>query len=222
MQGRTRMRRSSSTITLLAALALTLAAQAASAQDKVKVRFGILTTASQAAFYVGTKKGIFEKYGFDIDVRPLATGVQANQALAAGQVDWSGGGVESTVVAWANKLPFKAYSMYAKGGDSYGVLVRNESNIKTPVDLKGKRVAVPQGTAPAQGLSQLIQQAGLPRDAVNRVNATYGNMGQMLIQGAVDAMVGLEPFLTLTEETMAGKATVMMRLGKVVQGGGFF
>jgi sulfonate transport system substrate-binding protein len=194
----------------------------AHAQDKVKVRFGILTTASQTAFYVGAKKGIFEKYGFDVDVKPLATGVQANQALAANQVDWSGGGVESTVVAWATGLPFKAYSMYAKGGDSYGILVRNDANIRSPQDLKGKRVAVPQGTAPAQGLSQVVQQAGLPSDSVRRVNATYGNMGQMLIQGAVEAMVGLEPFLTLTEEKMEGKSTLLMRLGKHVQGGGFF
>jgi ABC-type nitrate/sulfonate/bicarbonate transport system substrate-binding protein len=198
------------------------AAGVASAQERVKVRFGILTTASQAAFYVGTKKGIFAKYGFDIEVQSLATGVQANQALAAGQVDWSGGGVESTVVAWANKLPFKAYSMYASGGDSYGILVRNDANIKTPADLKGKKVAVPQGTAPAQGLSQLIQQAGLPRDAVQRVNANYGNMGQMLIAGSVEAMAGLEPFLTLTEEKMAGQGTILLRLGKLVQGGGLF
>jgi ABC-type nitrate/sulfonate/bicarbonate transport system substrate-binding protein len=207
----------------MASLALAaVAIGTAQAQEKTKVRFGVLTTASQAAFYVGAKKGIFEKYGFDIEVKPLATGVQANQALAANQVDWSGGGVESTVVAWATNLPFKAYSMYAKGGDSYGILVRNDANIRSPQDLKGKRVAVPQGTAPAQGLSQVVQQAGLPSDAVRRVNATYGNMGQMLIQGAVEAMVGLEPFLTLTEEKMEGKSTLMMRLGKVVQGGGFF
>ena len=193
---------------------------AVQAQEKVKVRFGILTTASQAAFYVGVKKGIFEKYGFDTEIKSLSTGVQANQALAANQVDWAGGGVESTVVAWANKLPFKAYSMYAKGGDSYGIVVRNDADIKSPADLKGKRVAVPQGTAPAQGLSQLIQQAGLPRDLVNRVNATYGSMGQMLIQGAVDAMVGLEPFLTLTEEKMAGNGKILDAPGKVVQGGG--
>lgn len=210
-----------STLSALAAAVLASASPAL-AQEKVKVRFGILTTASQAAFYVGAKKGIFEKYGFDVEVKSLATGVQANQALAAGQVDWSGGGVESTVVAWANKLPFKAYSMYAKGGDSYGVLVRKSANINSPADLKGKKVAVPQGTAPAQGLSQLMQQSGLASDSVSRVNATYGNMGPMLVQGAVDAMVGLEPFLTLTEEKMAGEGKLLMRLGKLVQGGGFF
>jgi ABC-type nitrate/sulfonate/bicarbonate transport system substrate-binding protein len=211
------------TILQIAALSTALViAGAASAQERVKVRFGILTTASQAAFYVGAKKGIFEKYGFDVEVMPLATGVQANQALAAGQVDWSGGGVESTVVSWANGLPFKAYSMYAKGGDSYGILVRKDANINSPKDLKGKRIAVPQGTAPAQGLNQLVQEAGLARDDVQRVNANYGNMGQMLIAGSVEAMAGLEPFLTLTQEKMGDQASILLRLGKHVQGGGLF
>ncbi len=205
--------------TLASALVI---AGTASAQEKLKVRFGILKTASQAAFYVGAQKGIFAKYGFDVEVMPLSTGVQANQALAAGQVDWSGGGVESTVVSWATGLPFKAYSMYAKGGDSYGLLVRKDSNIKSPKDLKGKRVAVPQGTAPAQGLNQVVQEAGLARDDVQRVNANYGNMGQMLIAGSVDAMAGLEPFLSLTDEKMSGEATILLRLGKHVQGGGLF
>jgi len=162
---------------VLASCGLLLAGSAA-AQDKVKVKFGVLKTASQAAFYVGAKKGIFAKYGFDVEVLPLATGVQANQALAAGQADWSGGGVESTVVAWATKLPFKAYSMYAKGGDSYGILVRKESHINSSKDLKGKKIAVPQGTAPAQGLNQVLKEAGLPRDSVMRVNANYGNMAR--------------------------------------------
>ena len=64
--------------TILCALALS---GAAGAQERVKVRFGVLTTASQAAFYVGVKQGIFAKYGFDVEVMPLATGVQANHCL---------------------------------------------------------------------------------------------------------------------------------------------
>ena len=202
--------------------ALTGVPAAAGAQERVKVRFGILTTGSQAAFYVGTKQGIFAKYGFDVEVKPLATGVQANQALAANQVDWSGGGVESTAVAWSNDLAFKAYSMYSKGGDSYALLVRKDAKIEKVADLAGKRVAVPPGTAPAQGLSQLLLAAGLKADAAKRVNAGYGAMGRMLIQGQVEAMAGLEPFVTLTQEEMKGEAVILTRMGKHVQGGGFF
>lgn len=188
----------------------------------VKVRFGVVTTASQAAFIVGVQKGIFRRHGFDVEVFPLTTGAQANQALAANQVDWSGGGLESTVVGWATNLPFKAYAMYAKGGDSYGILVRTDAGIRTPADLRGKTVAVPQGTAPAAGLNQVLKAANLPPNAVRRVNVNYGNMGSMLIQGSVDAMVGLEPFLSITQEKMGDKSALLMRLGSVVQGGGMF
>jgi ABC-type nitrate/sulfonate/bicarbonate transport system substrate-binding protein len=100
--------------------------------------------------------------------------------------------------------------------------VRNDANITKVSDLAQKKIAVPQGTGPSQGLDQLLQEAHLKRDSVARVNATFGNMGPMLVQGSVDAMVGLEPFLTLTKEKMPGNATILVRLGKYVQGGGLF
>ena len=48
------------------------------------MRFGILTTASQAAYYVGTKKEIFAKYGFDIEVQTLANGRAGQPSAGSG------------------------------------------------------------------------------------------------------------------------------------------
>ena len=139
-------------------------------------------------------------------------------------IKWTGrlAAWNSTIVAASTGLPFKPYTMYAKGGDSLGILVRNDSGIKTLSDLKGKRIAVATGTASAEGLSQVLKSLNLPDNAVQKVNANFGNMGQMVIQGAVDGMVGLEPFLTLTMQKMGDKAVLLSRLGKYVQGGGFF
>jgi ABC-type nitrate/sulfonate/bicarbonate transport system substrate-binding protein len=209
-------------VVAIVAVGLALGSSASFAQRPLKVRVGMVTVASQMALEIGRAKGIFAKYGFDVEIKPLTTGVQANQALAADQVDWSAGGVESTIVAASNGLPFKPYTMYAKGGDSLGILVRTESGIKTLADLKGKRIAVASGTASAQGLSQVLKSLNLPNDAVQKVNANFGNMGQMVIQGAVDGMVGLEPFLTLTMQKMGDNAVLLTRLGKYVQGGGLF
>ena len=64
---------------------MTLAPPPVDAQVKVKVRFGVLTTGSQAAFNVGVRQGIYARCGFDVEVKSLQTGVQANQALAANQ-----------------------------------------------------------------------------------------------------------------------------------------
>lgn len=192
------------------------------AQDLIKAKVGVITTASTAPLLIGARKGIFKKHGFDVEVVPLATGVHASQALAANKVNWTGGGIESTIVAWGTGLPYKAYAMYAKGGDAFAILVRKDSGIKKIEDLKGKRVAVTVGTALAQGLSQALLSVGLGGDAALRVNATLSGMGPMLVQGSVDAMVGLEPFVTLTKEKMGEDAVLLTRLGKYVQGGGFF
>lgn len=194
----------------------------ARSETRLAVRMGVVTISSQMAFDIAAKLGLFAKRGFDVEIIPLASGAQANQALAAGQVDWSAGGMESTIVATSNHLPFKPYAMYAKGGDSLGILVRKDANIKTGADLKGKRVAVSVGTASAQGLSQFLKANGLREDDVRKVNASFGTMGNLLVQGAVDVMVGLEPFLTVTEEKMGGEAILLTRLGQFVQGGGFF
>ncbi len=162
------------------ALAFTAALGQANAQSNpplTKVRFGILTTASQAAFTVGVQAGIFRKHGFEVEVTPLATGAQANQALAADQVDWSGGGIESTVVAWATELPFTAYAMYAKGGDSYGILVRKESNINSaggPARQDRRRAArhrTGAGVEPGRAQGRL---AGRCRQARQRVLRRHG------------------------------------------------
>ena len=192
------------------------------ARTPLKVRLAVITTSSTAAVLAGVQKGIFAKHGFDVEVKTVATGVQATQALAADQVDWSETGIEATIVSWATALPFTAYSMYAKGGDSFGLVVRKSSGIKTIADLKGKRVAVTLGTSFAQGLAQVLVAAGLPSNSVQRVNATIAGMGPMLVAGSVDAMVTSEPFVTLTMEQMGDEAVLLTRLGKYVQGGGFF
>ena len=207
--------------TTLAAVALLLPF-AAQAQAPIKVRLGVVTVGSQMALQIAADKGMFAKRGFDVTLIPLASGAQANQALAANQADWSAGGVESTVVAASVGLPFKPYAMYAKGGDSLGILVTKASGIHSAKDLKDKRIAVVTGTASAEGLNDLLKASGMDVNAVKRVNTGFGTMGQMLASGAVDGMVGLEPFLTVTMEKMGDQVVLLTRLGKYVQGGGFF
>ena len=209
-------------IMLLLAGAICVVSPHAKAAEPIQVRLGILSGAAQAALVVAVEKGFFAQHGFAVEARPLVGGVQGNQAIAAGQVDWSAGGVEPTIIAAASSLPFKPYAMYAKGGDSYGVLARKNAGITTVQDLAGKTVALTPGTAPVQGFEQLLQSGGVPAGSVHRVNASFTTMGQMLIQGAVDAMVGIEPYLTLTQQELQANGVMVSRLGRFVQGGGFF
>lgn len=132
------------------------------AAEPLKVRLGVLSGAAQAALVVAAEKGFFARHGFDVQVLPLVGGVQGSQAIASGQVDWSAGGIEPTIIAAANGLGFKPYAMYAKGGDSYGVLARKDAGVATVRDLAGKKVALTTGTAPVQGFEALLQSGDVP------------------------------------------------------------
>ena len=207
---------------LAATAAAPLPAIARAAPAPLKVRLGIVTVASQMALELGVTQHMFAGQGFDVEVHKLTSGIQANQALAAGQVDWSAGGIESTIIAASAGLAFKPYAMYAKGGDSLGLLVRRSSGIRSIADIKGKRIAVVVGTASAQGLADVLAANGMADTDVQYINANFGNMGQMLLSGAVDGMAGLEPFLTATQEKLGKNGLLLTRFGKYVQGGGFF
>jgi ABC-type nitrate/sulfonate/bicarbonate transport system substrate-binding protein len=102
------------------------------------------------------------------------------------------------------------------------VLARQGAGIKTVADLKGHKVALTPGTAPVQGFEDLLAANKVPPGSIQRVNATFTTMGQMLIGGSVDAMVGIEPYLTLTQMKMGSQGVMLARLGQYVQGGGLF
>ena len=67
--------------------------------------------------------------------------------------------------------------MYAKGGDSIGILARKDSGIKTYADLKGKRVGVTVGTASSQALSQVLIATLDSPDVSTRINGTLSGLG---------------------------------------------
>src|SRR6187455_3779980 len=71
----------------LAIAALTLPTGAA-AQTLVKLKAGMVTGIDQVGLPIALERGFFEKHGLDVTVaRPYATGVDALNALQAGESD---------------------------------------------------------------------------------------------------------------------------------------
>ena len=76
---------------LLALAALALSAtvpSTAAAQNLVKMKAGMVTGIDQVGLPIALERGFFEKHGLDVTVaRPYATGVDALNALQAGESD---------------------------------------------------------------------------------------------------------------------------------------
>src|SRR3954471_648768 len=131
---------------LVAFVLLLCAALPAAAQTKVIVSFGPGSAWIQA--FVAKDQGIFARHGLDVTMQLIPVGSNQPAALLSNSIQIAGlnptivlfaaeGGADLQVIAGAN----------GQGKDpnvvTSGLVARNGTNIRTPADFVGKRVANP-------------------------------------------------------------------------------
>jgi NitT/TauT family transport system substrate-binding protein len=121
------------------------------------------TSAYQLPAWYAFEKGLFAKYGLNVELVPMENGQLAATALITGQADacqLAGSNVLNAALAGEDLVLIGG--LYNK--HVYSLIVNPE--IKQASDLKGKTVAVNQiGTATDTALSVALKQFGLKRDA---------------------------------------------------------
>jgi NitT/TauT family transport system substrate-binding protein len=152
---------------------------------------------STSYFWVAHRSGAFERHG--IRVRPIFIrgGVQGVQALLARDVLIEMQGASAIVSAWAQGAKELRY-IGAVGNKLDYILVGN-STIKTPADLKGKRIAVSQiGSSSDFVARYALRQVGLnpEKDVTIVAVGAAGERWAALNAGHVHGTV-VQPPLTL-------------------------
>jgi ABC-type nitrate/sulfonate/bicarbonate transport system substrate-binding protein len=112
---------------------------AASALPRVVFTFGGLNERSGVLF-VARDVGIFQKHGLDAEVVGVRSGAVGISALASGETQFHGGSATGTSIgAMAGGLDLVFIAGLINKLDGTFVVA---PNIKTPADLKGKRIGV--------------------------------------------------------------------------------
>src|SRR5215472_727215 len=112
---------------------------AAAAPAKVVVTYGGLNERSGVLF-VAKDAGIFQKYGLDAQVVNVRSGAVGLSALAAGETQFHGGSATgASIGAMAGGLDLIFVAGLINKLDGTFVVT---PNIKTPADLKGKKIGV--------------------------------------------------------------------------------
>jgi len=178
----------------------------ASAKFTGTINIASSTWTGYAPLYLATSKGIWAKPGLNVNFTDVEDPVERLNALKAGRLQ----GMASTVDAFARAqsqgvpaveiLPIDA----SVGGD--GILAKN--TIQTVQDLKGKTVAVNQGSVSEWFLAQVLKKNGLSLSDVTEENMTSGNAGSTFVANRVDVAVTWEPWLTRASKTSFGHVLV--------------
>ncbi len=201
----------------VAGAALLLAMPAVGQEDMIELSAGMVTGIDQVGLPIALERGFFEDEGLDVTIaRPYATGVDALNALQAGEVAIVQVGVPmiGAVLRGMDLIALGNYSGSATqlGSDATMALVTKEGTGIDPDDLTtlaGKRIAVSFGTINHLYALALLEQAGLTPDDVTLVNTPPPDMTVALLAGGVDAFSGWDPWPIIGLRDVPGAVQVI-------------
>jgi ABC-type nitrate/sulfonate/bicarbonate transport system substrate-binding protein len=208
--------------TLLFATAL-LASSLVNAQPMVKLKAGMVTGIDQVGLPIALERGFFEKYGLDVTIaRPYATGVDALNALQAGESDIVQVGVPmiGAVLRGMDLVALGNYSGSATklGSDATMALIARQDSGIVKGDLKtlkGKRIAASFGTINHLYILALLEKAGLTPADVTLVNTPPPDMTVALLAKGIDAFSAWDPWPIVAVKDVPG-AIEVIRGGDVI------
>jgi sulfonate transport system substrate-binding protein len=146
----------------------------------------------------------FAKEGIKIEYQKFISGPPIIEAFAGGRLDFGTTGDQPAIQARANNIDLKAVSVYTSGYRNYGLVVPPGSDIKTPRDLKGKKVAITVGSVGHQLLYLYLKSVGLTVKDLQLVNLQPSDMKAALATRTIDAVVTWEPFISSFESDKVG------------------
>ena len=176
------------------------------AQDppiKVTLMLDWFPNADHVPVYVARDKGFFEKEDLDVEILVPANPNDPPKLVAVGNVDFGISYQPSVTIARSQELPIKAIGVLVEHPLSTITFLK-ESGIRTPADLKGKRVGY--STAPMEVIlfEAVAQSAGLSRDDYELINIGF-NLTPSLLTRKVDAVVGAYWNYEINELALEGK-----------------
>ena len=213
---------------VMLAAALALAWTPAGAQALTKLKAGMVTGIDQIGLPIALERGFFEKNGLDVTIaRPYATGVDALNALQAGENEIAQVGVPmiGAVLRGMDLVALGNFSGNATkaGSDATVSIVAREGSGIVKGDLsslRGKKIAASFGTINHLYVLATLEKAGLKPDDVTLVNTPPPDMTVALLAKGIDAFSGWDPWPIVAGKDVPG-AFELIRGGDVISYIGF-
>jgi sulfonate transport system substrate-binding protein len=170
------------------------------AQAPIKIKAGMVAAIDQMALPIAVERGFFEKEGLDVNIaRPYSTGVDALNALQAGEADLVQVGVPmiGAVLRGMDLVAVGNYTGNATkaGSDATLALIAGAGSgiTKDLKSLKGKKIAASFGTINHLYALATLEKAGLTPQDVTLVNTPPPDMTVALLSKGIDAFVCWDP-----------------------------
>lgn len=166
-----------------------------------RVRVGYIRIVNCAAIFVAVENGYFRDAGIDVELIPSIGGETIMTALRAGEVEIGFSNVASTIFGFDDGAKFSSIVGGAAQDATcpvHGIFVRADSQIQTVADLEHTKIAVNTNRAIDEVMvPPLVIKYGADPASIQFVPIPFPDMFAALKRGDVDAVVQIEPFVTI-------------------------
>jgi len=173
--------------------------------ELTQISVGVIPIVDVAPIYLGVQEGIFEEHGLEVELTLAQGGAAIIPAVQSGDFDFGFSNITSLVIGSSQGLPLQLVAPGPQttgepGEDFASLVVPEDSDAESIVDLEGQRVAVNTlNNINDTVLKEGMRQAGGDRDSMELVEVAFPDMVGQLESGNVDAIMAVEPFATLAK-----------------------
>lgn len=207
-----------------AALTATLAAPAVHAQKREKVKLSWLPIMQTTALYVALQDKLFEHAGLDVEAVQFQNPNQIIDSLVSNQADAGAPGAAAGITILAeSRYPgtFKVFGLQGGGIKvsriNDGLIVKNDSAIKSFKDLRGKSLGHLPGIQWRTISRHMLRANGMDPDKDVRLQEiAVGLQVPSVIAGSVDATLSLEPVGSIAVSTGEAKRAMTNPCSEVI------
>ena len=160
--------------------------------DTVKIAHS--TWVGYGPLYIARDKGFFKQNGVDVELIVMEDPKERFPTLMADKIQMIASTVDTALLYMKRPTDYQYVVAIddSDGGDGIVAL----KDITTIADLKGKRVAVDDGSVSDFYLNVLLTKAGLKESDLKTINMTAADAGGAFVAKRVDAAVTWEPWLS--------------------------
>lgn len=157
------------------------------------VRIGLLT--GHCIPVIAQEKGYFKAAGLNnVELYAFGAGPAEIEAFTSGSLDIIHTGDLPALNGIINGLDLNFIGTYSSSDSLDNLIVRDDANIKSFADLRGKKIAVPFGSNIHSLAYEYLERGGVKPEEAEIINLGCADAANALKQGNVDAIVVWQPW----------------------------
>jgi NitT/TauT family transport system substrate-binding protein len=166
-----------------------------SAAERIRISGGGMTPL-HSIIWVANQEGMFKKYGLEAEYLVMNSGTLGVQTLLSNESQFL---FSTGALAISANLQGADLAMITGGFNSFAFKVVSRPEIKTPQDLKGKKISISQfGSATDFAIQATLEKFGVDPKQVTVIQlGPSSNRLTSLTNGSTDVSLFSEPFATM-------------------------